>query len=183
MKHDEILKKLVAEAESDPNVLGYLLFGSVARGTQREDSDIDVITILQANDPAWGINNTANDGIKVGDIFLTYSILADSVEEVPYLLHPLVEAKLLIDRDGRITPLLDRLKTYFNDHPEIVAEWNGYFQQMKQEKAQFGYEKTTIVDVWNELEKQYSGGKTRRRFFDTFYFTNPLIFSILKKFL
>lgn len=183
MKHDEILKQLVAEARDDPNVLGYLLFGSVAKGTQREDSDIDVITILQANNPAWGINNTVNDGIKVGDIFLTYDVLAESVEAVPYLLYPLVEAKLLVDRDGRITPLLEMLKTYFNGHPEIVAEWDGYYQQMKEEKVQFGYEKTTIVDVWNELEKQYSGGKTRRRFFDSFYFTNSLVFSILKKFL
>ena len=183
MKHEKILHELVAEAEGDTNVLGYLLFGSVARGTQREDSDIDVITILQANNPAWGINNTLNEGIKVGDIFLTYAVLADSVEEVPYLLHPLVEAKLLIDRDGRITPLLEKVRAYFDDHPEIVAEWQDYDQQMKQEKAQFGYEKTTIVDVWNQLEKQHSGGKTRRRFFNSFYFTNPLIFSILKKFL
>jgi hypothetical protein len=147
----------------------------VARGTQYEDSDIDVITILQANNRAWGISNTANDGIKVGDIFLTYGVLADSVEEVPYLLHPLVEAKLLINRDGRIAPLLEKVRAYFDNHPEIVAEWNDYYQQMRQEKAQFGYEKTTIVDVWNELEKQYSGGKTRRPFFNSFYFTNPLV--------
>jgi predicted nucleotidyltransferase len=183
MKQDEILKQLIAAARDDPNVLGYLLFGSVARGTQRADSDIDVITILQANSQDWGINNTTNDGIKVGNIYLAFDVLVHSVEEVPYLLHPLVEAKLLVDRDGRIAPLLKEIRTYFDEYPQIVDEWNGYYEKLKEEKAQFGYEKTTIIDVWNELEKRHSGGKTRRRFFNAFFLTNPRIFSILKRFL
>jgi len=37
-----------------------------------------------------------------------------------------------------IAPLLDKVRAYFDNHPEIVAEWNDYYQQMKQEKAQFG---------------------------------------------
>jgi predicted nucleotidyltransferase len=47
MKHDEIVKQLVADAESNSNILGFLLFGSAATGTHREDSDIDVITICE----------------------------------------------------------------------------------------------------------------------------------------
>jgi len=183
MKHDEILKQLLAEAESDPNVLGYLIFGSVATGTQREDSDIDVITVLRTHRPAWGMNNTARDGIKVGDIFFTYDLLDQSIETVPYLLHPLGDAKLLFDCEGTVEPLLKKIRAYFADHPEILAEWNGYYQQLKEEKAQYGYDKTTIVDVWNELEKHHSGGKTRRQFFDAFYLTSPRLFSVLKRFL
>ena len=64
MKHDEILKQLVAEAESDPKILGFLLFGSLATGTHREDSDIDVISFLEPSKPAWGINNTIRDGLR-----------------------------------------------------------------------------------------------------------------------
>ena len=97
MKHDALLEKLVGEAESDPNILGYLLFGSVATGTQREDSDIDVITALRTSKPASGISNTMRDGIKVGNIFFTSDVLLHSVEVVPYLLHPLGEAKLLFE--------------------------------------------------------------------------------------
>ena len=52
MKHNEILKQQVAEAESNINILGFMLFGSVATGTQREDSDIDVITVLREYKPA-----------------------------------------------------------------------------------------------------------------------------------
>ena len=181
MKHSEIVDRLVAEAERDPNVLGFLIFGSVASGTQRADSDIDVITILQMSRPTSGINNTMMDGIKVGDLFLTFEILVHSVETVPYLLHPLVDAKLLFDREGSVAPLLEKIRAYFADQPGLVEEWQGYYRLLKEEKAQFGYEKTTIVDVWNELEKRYSGGKIRRRFFSAFYMSRPRIFAVLKR--
>lgn len=183
MKHDGILKQLVADAESNPNILGFLIFGSVATGTHREDSDIDVITVLRTNKPTSGIDNTPIEGIKIGNIYFTYDILVHSVETVPYLLHPVGSAKLLFDREGSIQPLLEQIRDYFADHPEIIDEWNGYYEQLREEKAQFGYEKTTIVDVWNELEMRYSGGKIKRRFFSSFYMTNPLIFSLLKKLL
>ena len=183
MKQDEILNQLMTNAEDNRNVLGFFVFGSVATGTHRENSDIDVITILKANNPESGIKNFPVDGIKVGDLFFTHEILIHSVENVPYLLHPLVDAKLLFDRDGTVKPLVERTRAYYANHPEIVDEWNNYYNLLKEEKAQFGYEKTTIVDVWNDLEKRYSNGKTKRRFFNTFYMTNPLIFSLLKKLL
>ena len=183
MKHDKILKHLVSEAENDPNILGFLLFGSLATGTHREDSDIDVISFLEPLKPAWGINNTMLDGIKVGDIFFSYDVMIHSVKTVPYLLHPVADAKLLFDREGKIKPIQETIRDYFANNPKLVAEWNEYYQQLKEEKARYGYEKTTIVDVWNELEKSHSDGKIKRRFFNSFYLTNPRIFSVIKKFL
>ena len=180
MKHDEILSQLTTDAKNDANILGFFVFGSVARGTQREDSDIDIMTIYRSKKPTSGIDNYPVVGIKVGNLFFTFDILVKSVEDVPYLLHPLGEAKLLFDRNGEVSPQLDLIKGYFADHPEIVEEWDGYYALLKQEKAQFGYEKTTIVDVWNEMERRHAG-KIRRKFFNSFLFTNSFIFSLLKK--
>jgi len=183
MTHEEILKQLVTKAETNSNVQGFFVFGSVATGTYKENSDIDIITVFHENKPESGISNNPVDGIKVGDLYFTYPVLVHSVENVPYLLHPLGEAKLLFDREGKIEPLMERIREYYAKHPEIVADWNKYYSLLKEEKKQFGYEKTTIIDVWNELEKRYSGGKIKRRFFNAFYFTNPYIFSLLKKLL
>jgi hypothetical protein len=63
----------------------------------------------------------------------------------------------------------------------MVAEWQACTAQLKAEKATYGYEKTTIIDVWNELEARHSGGRIRRRFFDAFYLTNPRIFWLVKR--
>jgi predicted nucleotidyltransferase len=54
MKHDQIVSQLVLAAQRDPNIASHLLFGYVAAGTHRQDSDVDVITILMNNNPAWG---------------------------------------------------------------------------------------------------------------------------------
>jgi predicted nucleotidyltransferase len=181
LKHDEILSRLVVDAEADTSIAGFLVFGSVARGTHREDSDIDVLTVLASDDAASGIRNRAVEGIKVGDLYFSRATLVHSVETVPYLLHPLGEATLLLDRDGTLEPLLARIRAYFAAHPEIDAEWRRYYDLLRTEKEKYGHEKTTIIDVWNDLESRYSGGRTRRRFFNAFYMTNPRIFSVLKR--
>jgi predicted nucleotidyltransferase len=181
LKHDEILSRLVVDAGADASIVGFLVFGSVARGTHREDSDIDVLTVLASDDAASGIRNRMIDGIKVGDLFFSRATLVHSVETVPYLLHPVGEAKLLLDRDGTLDPLLAHIRDYFTAHPDIDAEWQAYYDLLKAEKAKYGHEKTTIIDVWNELESRHSGGRTRRRFFNAFYMTNPRIFSVLKR--
>ena len=182
MKHEIILKQLLAEAESNPNALGFLVFGSVATGTHNEQSDIDTLIVLQKSKPSSGIKNTIIDGIKVGNMFFTHEILVQSVKTVPYLLYPIVNAKLLFDRENTISPLLRKINKYFDENSEVRNKWINYYKQFKQEKAQFGYEKTTIIDVWNELEKEYTGRSTRP-FFNAFYLTNPKIFSLLKRFL
>ena len=140
------------------------------------------MTVLRNQKPSSGIINTVVKGIKVGNIFFTHDILTLSVTTVPYLLDPLREAKLLFDRENSIKPLLRKITSYFDENPEIRNEWNRYYKQLKEEKTKFGHEKTTIIDVWNELEKRYSGGKIKRPF-NSFYFANPLIFSIVKRFL
>lgn len=183
MEHQEILEQLLVKARSDSNTLGFLIFGSVASGTHHEKSDIDTMTILRNHKPSSGIENTMIDGIKVGNIFFTHEILAHSVNTVPYLLHPLGNAKLLFDRENTIKQLLKEITSYFDENPEITNEWSRYYKQLKEEKAQFGYEKTTIIDVWNELEKRHSEGKIKRSFFNSFYLTHPRIFSLLKRFL
>ena len=169
MKHDAILRQLVADAARDPNQLGLLVFGSVAAGTHTESSDIDVISVLRTHTPSSGIENTQIDGIKVGTVFFTREVLVHSIATVPYLLHPIGEARLLHDREGTLQALLERIREFFADHPELVAEWNGYYDQFRREKAEFGFEKTTIVEVWDELEGRHSGGIRKRRFF-----TSPL---------
>jgi len=182
MKHEIIVKQLLSEAESNPNTLGFLVFGSVATGTHTEQSDIDTLTVLQKSKPSSGIQNTIIDGIKVGNMFFTHEILIQSVKIVPYLLYPLASAKLLFDRKNMINSLLKEIKLYFDENSEIRNRWINCYKRFKQEKAQFGYEKTTIIDVWNELEKEYAGS-SKRPFFNAFYMTNSTIFSLLKRFM
>ncbi|NIO22366.1 MAG: hypothetical protein GTN76_16980 [Candidatus Aenigmarchaeota archaeon] len=164
MKHDQILTQQLVKAKNNSKTLGFLVFGSVATGTHHKKSDIDLIIILRNHTPSSGIENIVIDDIKVGKTFFTYEVLTHSVNTVPYLLHILVNAKLLFDRENTIKPLLEKITNYFMKNPEIEDEWSRYYKQLREEKMQFGYEKTTIIDIWNELEKRYSGGEIKRTF-------------------
>lgn len=184
-KHIQVLGGLLEEVKKDPNTLGYMVIGSVARGTYHEESDLDVITILRSHKPSSGINKMVVDGLVVDSLYMTQEVFTKSVGTVPYLLHTLVDAKLLYDREDTVEPLLKEIREYFNDNPKIGEEWVRYFDESKEIKARTGCRASqkgkTIIDVWNELERRYSGGKIRRPFFNSFYMTNPRIFSLVKR--
>ncbi len=185
-KHKNVLKKLCKKAKEDPNTVGYLVFGSVSAGTFNENSDLDVISILKTSKPSSGIKKVMVDDLVVDSIFMTEEILINSVNTVPYLLHTLTGAKLLFDRKGSIKPLIENIKHYFRLNPKIDNEWKNYIKQSNEIKSETGCRASshgkTIIDVWNELEKRYSNGKIKRPFFNSFYFTNSFIFSLVKRF-
>jgi predicted nucleotidyltransferase len=185
-KHNNILKKLLEEAKKDPNTTGYLVFGSVAAGKCNEKSDLDVISILKNSKPSSGIKKVVVDDLVVDSLFMTEEVLFKSVITVPYLLHTLTGAKLLFDREASIKPLIENIRRYFRENPVIDNEWKNYIKQSNEIKSKTGCRASshgkTIIDVWNELEKRYSRGKIKRPFFNSFYFRNQFIFSIIKKF-
>ena len=184
-KHDEVLAKLNQQTKNDPNTIGFLVVGSVATRTHTAKSDIDVITILRTKKPSSGINQTIVDDIIIDSLYFTFDILVESVNTVPYLLHTLVNSKILYDRENTIKPLIESVKDYFKKNPEIENVWKIQFETSKKVKEETGCransENGTIIDVWNLLEKRYSGGKTKRPFFNAFYLTNPYAFNLLKK--
>ena len=187
LKHESVLEKLNFKAKNNSNTLGFLVIGSVATKTHNEKSDIDVITILRNQKPSSGIKTMMVDGIIVDSLFFTYDVFVKSVNSVPYLLHTLVDSKILFDRENTIGPLVFEVKEYFAKRPQLVDQWNLYFKQSKDIKLRTGCRAgnngKTIIDVWNELEKRYSGGKIKRPFFNSFYLTNSTIFSLVKRFI
>ncbi len=184
--HDCVLKKLLKEAKEDPNTIGYLVFGSVAARTFNKNSDLDVIAILNRSKPSSGIRKIMVDDLVVDSLFMTEEVLVKSVNTVPYLLHTLTGARLLFDRKGSIKLLIKNIKHYFRENPKIDNEWKNYIKQSNNIKSKTGCRANshgkTIIDVWNELEKRYSNGKIKRPFFNSFYFTNSFIFSLVKRF-
>jgi hypothetical protein len=51
-QHDAALRRYLERASADPHVLGVLLTGSVARGQERADSDVDLVAVV--DDETWG---------------------------------------------------------------------------------------------------------------------------------
>lgn len=162
---EEILDEVVAELKRDENLLGILLFGSVASGTQTWKSDIDLIFVYETHDPPSGLVNRWVDGIEVQYFFTTLDALIENQQTVPYLLHMFCNAKIIFDRNGTVAPVIERLKQYFAAHPDVAAEWIRFKDLHQVEKKGPQCQQTTILQRWDEMEEKYSGGQRRRTFF------------------
>lgn len=162
---EEVLDKVVNELKADENLLGVLLFGSLALGTHTWKSDIDLIFVYQTHEPDFGLINKFVDGVAVQYFFTTLDTLIQNQEAVPYLLHMFAEAKVLYDRHGSVTTVVELLRQYFAEHPEVEADWIQIKAQHQVEKKGSECEQTTIIQRWDELEEKYSGGTRKRTFF------------------
>jgi predicted nucleotidyltransferase len=162
---EEVLDKVLKQLQEDENLLGVLLFGSVASGTHTWKSDIDFIFVYESYEPTSGLVNQFVDGIVVQYFFTTFDTLVQNHEAVPYLLHVFCDGKILFDRYNSIAPVVDQLKGYFATHPEVEAEWVRLKELHQAEKDGPECAQTTIIERWDELEDKYSGGVRKRTFF------------------
>ena len=162
---DVVLGKVVSHFKTDKNLLGILLFGSLATSTHTWKSDIDLIFVYDTHEPDAGMANRFVDGIAVQYFFTTIKTLIHNQETVPYLLIMFAEAKILFDRFGSVSPLIQQLQQYFTEHSHIADEWVRYKQLHQAEKKGPVCAQTTIIQRWDELEDKYSGGTHKRTFF------------------
>ena len=165
MLQEEVLDKVVSQAIRDENLIGILLFGSLASDTHTWKSDIDLIFVYQTCQPVSGIANIILDGVVVQYFFTSFDTLVENQENVPYLLHIFCDAIILFDRQGTFTPVVSEIEDYFAAHPEIEAEWIKIVSLHQLEKNGPACAQTTILQRWDELEEKYSGGVRKRTFF------------------
>lgn len=162
---EEILEKIVTELKADENLLGIVLFGSVAAGSQTWKSDIDLIFVYETHDPPSGLVNRWVDGIEVQYFFTTLDTLVENQETVPYLLHIFCDGRILFDRYGSVAPVVAKLSEYFAVHPDVASEWARLKELHQVEKRGPACGQTTIIQRWDEMEAKYSGGVRKRTFF------------------
>ncbi len=162
---EEILDKVVSQAIKDENLIGILLFGSLASGTHTWKSDIDLIFVFETCEPSSGVANIIVDGVVVQYFLTSYESLVQNQVAVPYLLHMFCDAKIMFDRHVSIIEVVEQLKQYFASHPEIEAEWTRFKDLHQAEKNGPACAQTTIFQRWDELEDKYSDGIRKRTFF------------------
>ncbi len=166
---EDTLETVVSQALKDENLIGVLLFGSVAAKTHTWKSDIDLFFIYDDFKPASGLLTYYVSGVEVNKFFATLEKAIENQKTVPYLLHMFSEAKVLFDRYGSVTPVVDKIKRYFAAHPEIKEEWIHIkeLHQVEKQSMSCDEKKKALIQRWDELEDKYSGGVQKRTFFRT----------------
>ena len=111
----KILKKIVEEESKNADVIGINVFGSVARGEERPESDLDV-EIISTSAKEWNYSTKVIDDVYVDYIICPKDFLLMRVEKYPYLSYGQYTNKAIYDPTGFTREIKDRLRTYFENH-------------------------------------------------------------------
>jgi predicted nucleotidyltransferase len=98
-RHWPVISKLRAALRTEPNVSLAVLFGSVARGDDDEESDVDLLVGLR--DPDLGNRVALAERLcKHVDLPLEVIALEDALRRASFMVEILRDGRVLVDRDG-----------------------------------------------------------------------------------
>jgi predicted nucleotidyltransferase len=132
--HQRIVNEIVDEYKEDESTLAITLFGSLARGEEREDSDVD-IEIISTSAKKWKLLKDKKYGLDIDLVICPKTHLLHQVDRYPYLCHDYLSEKIIYDPTGFMVDLKNKLRQYFNKHPEVVEFWKKKLKIMKENKA------------------------------------------------
>jgi len=163
--HLKIVNEIIEEYKKDKSTLAITLFGSLARGEEREDSDVD-IEIISEDAKKWELKqDDERYGIKIDLVICPKKHLLHQFEKYPYLCYDYLGEKIIYDPKGFMKDLKEKLKGYFDKHPEVVEFWEKKLKIMKENKAKRQDPKDAIKS-YDEAEILFSDEhKVTRDFF------------------
>lgn len=99
-RHWPTISRLRAALRTEPNVSLAVLFGSVARGDDDEESDVDLLVGLR--DPELSSRVALAGRLRKRiDLPLEVIALEDALRRAPFMVEILRDGRVLVDRDGR----------------------------------------------------------------------------------
>lgn len=140
----KIIKKITDEHKQDKNVLGIMLFGSVARNKFDEYSDIDIYILLKKKGK-FSRKNLESNGMRVDMILDTKKETRNYLKEDRYNVrrntsHMLAHGKILFQR----TKDLEKIQRAARDNLSLKTKYK---------KDEILMHKYSINDFWCEVQR------------------------------
>ena len=147
--HHAIIADLLREIETHHQRCAVVLIGSVAHGSERAHSDIDLNIFLPGDsddglaspfvspDNRWQLSMKGKrDGVRIDIAWETYDGLSRRLEgDGPAECWPFANGKILRDPEGVVAPLLSVARSYFDSHPEVAGKLQEQYRAAKQKQA------------------------------------------------
>ena len=162
--HKKIINEIVEEQKKNSKVIAINLFGSVAEGKERSDSDVDIEIIINEG-KEWNWIKQNKYGVHIDFVKCSKNHLLHQIEKYPYLCYDYLSEKIIYDPKGFMKDLKEKLKGYFDKHPEVVEFWEKKLKIMKENKAK-GQDPKDAIKSYDEAEILFSDEhKITRDFF------------------
>lgn len=144
-RHQDAIPHLVGVCSQIHESCGVVLIGSVARGAERPDSDIDLNIIFPGDvcpigqhpyidyDNRWQLMiKDAVDGIRIDVAWETECALLDRLRSDDVLnCWPFSNGRVLYDPSNVAAPCLHIAKHWYSRHPEIAARYEAAYAEAK----------------------------------------------------
>ncbi|MBD3313465.1 hypothetical protein GF345_03415, partial [Candidatus Woesearchaeota archaeon] len=112
----KIADEIIEEQKKDGSVVAINIFGSVALGLERPDSDVD-IEIISSKAEEWQLIKKERYGIKIDLEIWPKDKLLERIEDYPFLSYVFLKEKTVYDPEGFMKGIMDILRKYFDKHP------------------------------------------------------------------
>jgi predicted nucleotidyltransferase len=157
-----IVNEILDEDKQKDNVVAICVFGSVAFDKERPDSDVD-IQVVYDNNHEWELFKEKRYGIKIDYEIVTTKIIEMLIEKYPYLSYNLLYTnKILYDPQGFMKKVQEKLKQYYDSHPEVKEFWDNENKLMRELKNQ-ALKPKNFIEICDEAEIKFSGYNEIRR--------------------
>ncbi|MFN3188284.1 MAG: nucleotidyltransferase domain-containing protein [Candidatus Paceibacteria bacterium] len=117
---NEVTEKFIETLKNDENVSGVILFGSWARGNNRQDSDVDLVVILE-NGYQRTHEKVGNQNFEI--IYTTADSALEYWKQKPDDAANLWEvAKILFDRYGKVSEIKLSILNFLSTGKKLIDE-------------------------------------------------------------
>jgi len=134
-KHREILPEAVDILGERFPGCAVLLWGSVQRGCERPDSDLDLIVVHNGDGKMVIDHSWSHEGIEMCMTYFPVEYLARELHDRPYLYWPFAQTEQLCDRENLSAPLQELARSYFRDNPEVARFWEDHTRNYRNQKV------------------------------------------------
>lgn len=174
----EALPKILAIVKAQFPDAAIYLSGSVALGNERPDSDLDIYVVVPdlagASYPGGTLTKDSADrkafsaecdGVPAEITFLTTSFFDAQLRDKPWRGYKApLRSEILSDPHGFLQSWKDRLRPWFQDHPEAVALWEQWIAEYAESRRTRGANRGELIrrfpyavpHLWPHLDGLYS---------------------------
>tara|TARA_Y100000310_G_scaffold183659_1_gene183788 strand:- start:46 stop:552 length:507 start_codon:yes stop_codon:yes gene_type:complete len=152
--HKRIVDEIIEEQKKNSKVIAINLFGSVAEGKERSDSDVDIEIIINEG-KEWNWIKQKKYGVYIDFVKCSKNHLLHQIENYPYLCYGYLDEKVIYDPEGFMVEVKKKVKSYMNQHPKVVKFWENKLRIMKKNKAK-GQDPKDAIKSFDEAEILFS---------------------------
>ena len=157
----EIVARMTAELPDRYPDCGILLMGSVQRGEERPDSDIDLFVVFEGDGTLGLTHETSPEGVKIDLALFPKATFLRQLEDEWFLYWGFSRATIVHDPTGIAAQCQKMVRERFSENPQIDAAWKQQQTEVLKHKADRSY--TLEFPEWADFAshvRQFMDAKT-----------------------